>query len=159
MNTPTIISSILLSLTLSLSAQDLPAPWKHQDVGTAQVGTMALVAGAARQADGVFTLQGTMDIWAVADGFHFVWQPSHGDVVLVARVTSMDNPGGVNHAKASLCIRESLDGGSRCVTQCVTPGDGSQFTYRETTDDKTVRAFPDPIAPKPGCRRGSFLAG
>ena len=94
---------LLLSTAFSLLAQEpLPAPWKHQDIGTAQV------PGTAQHAAGVFTLQGTLDIWGNADGFHFAWQPCHGDAELVARVTVMENPGGVAHAKAGLCIRESL---------------------------------------------------
>ena len=147
----TIALFIAAAAAFTLHAQELPEPWKQQDIGLAQVGgeKSAVVAGTAKHADGVFTLQGTMDIWNVADGFHYVSQPVRGDAVLVARVTSMDNPGKVAHAKASISIRESLDGGSRCVTQCTTPGDGAQFTYREKTDDKAARVFPDAAAPKP----------
>jgi len=150
---------VFASAALSLGAQELPSPWKHQDIGTAQVGPspqVAQIAGTAKHADGVFTVAGTMDMWAQADGFHFVHQAVLGDAVLVARVASMDNPGGVGHAKASVCIRESLDGGSRCVTQCTTPGDGAQFTYREKTDDKTVRVFPDATKPAPSLPKGTF---
>ena len=134
----------------------LPTPWKQQDIGAAQIGKSAQVAGAAKHADGMFTLQGTMDVWGPEDGFHYVWQPVQGDVVFVARVTSMDNPGKVGHAKASLCLRESLDGGARCVTQCTTPGDGTQFTYREKTDAKAVRVFPDATNPAPSLPKGTF---
>ncbi|MDO8544105.1 MAG: hypothetical protein Q7S40_26995 [Opitutaceae bacterium] len=154
-----LIASILLcaSANFSLHAQEtLPPPWKQQDIGTAQVGQSAQIAGTAKHAAGVFTLQGTMDLWGPADGLHFVWQSVQGDFVLVARVVSMDNPGKVNHAKASLCLRESLDAGSRCITQCVTSGDGTQFTYREETDGKTVRVFPDAAAPKPSVPKGKF---
>jgi hypothetical protein len=147
---------IFASAALTLHAQDLPAPWKQSDVGTAEVGKTAKVAGTAKHAGGVFSLAGTMDLWGPADGFHFVWQPVQGEVMLIARVTGMDNPGGVGHAKASLCIRESLDGGSRCVTQCTTPGDGTQFTYREKTDDKTARILPDPANPNPAVPKGKF---
>jgi hypothetical protein len=157
MNIQAITNVILLaSATFSLRAQEPPEPWKHQDIGTARVGQSAQVAGAAKHADGVFTLQGTMDMWGPADGFHFVWQPVQGDVSLVARITSVDNPGKVGHAKASLCIRESLDGGSRSVTQCVTAVDGTQFTYREKADDKTVRIFADAASPKPSVPKGTF---
>lgn len=149
---------VLAAATFSLHAAELPEPWKHQDIGLAQVGgeKSAIVAGTAKHADGTFTLQGTMDMWTVADGSHFVWQPVHGDAVLVARVTGMENPGKVEHAKASICIRESLDGGSRCVTQSTTPGDGTQFTYREKTSEKAVRIFPDAAAPKPSVPKGQF---
>jgi hypothetical protein len=74
----------------------LPTPWKHQDIGTAQAGQSAQVAGTAKHADGVFTVAGTMDMWAQADGFHFVYQPVQGDEVLVARVVSMDNQQKIN---------------------------------------------------------------
>ena len=145
------VLSLLFSAALSLHAQEaLPPPWKHQDIGAAQV------PGTAQHAAGVFTLQGTMDIWGSADGCHFVWQPCHGDAELVARVTRMDNPGGVAHAKASLCLRESLDAGSRSVTMCVTPTDGTQFMYREKKDEKTTRIFPDAAAPKPSVPKAQF---
>jgi hypothetical protein len=153
----------------------LPPPWQHQDIGSAQVGKKvppvpvekfgknalfgqsAQVAGTAKQADGVFTLQGTMDIWGPMDGGQFVWQPVQGDFVIVARVNSMDNPGKAAHAKAGLCIRESLDGGSPRVAECITPVDGSQFLYRETTEGKTVRILPDAAAaPKPSVPKGTF---
>jgi len=147
---------VALTTAFPLRAQELPAPWKQTDVGTAEVGQMATVAGTAKHAHGTFTLGGTMDLWGPADGSHFVWQPVQGDVVLVARVSSMDNPGAVGHAKASLCIRESLDGGSRCVALCITPGDGTQFTYRETTDAKTARIFLDVSNPKPVVPKGKF---
>ena len=141
---------LVVFTTFTLAAQDLPEPWRQQDIGTAQV------AGTGKHADGVFTLQGTMDLWGAADGFHYVWQPAHGDVVLVARVASMDNPGKVAHAKAGLCIRETTDAGARCVALCVTHGDGVQFTCREATDGKTARVLPDAALPKTGVAKGVF---
>ena len=149
-----LVPALLVVATISqIRAADspaLPSPWKHQDIGA------VTVAGSAGAADGVFTLKGTLDIWGTNDGFHFAWQPVQGDVVLVARVTSMDNPGKVDHAKASLCLRESLDGGSRCVTQCITPVDGTQFTYRATTNEKAARIFPDGVTSKPSVPKGAF---
>ena len=149
-----LVPALLIVATISqIRAADspaLPSPWKHQDIGA------VTVAGSAGAADGVFTLKGTLDIWGTNDGFHFAWQPVQGDVVLVARVTGMDNPGKVDHAKASLCLRESLDGGSRCVTQCITPVDGTQFTYRATTNEKAVRIYPDAVTPKPSVPKGAF---
>ncbi|MCY2976743.1 MAG: hypothetical protein NTW52_18960 [Planctomycetota bacterium] len=167
---------IVTSFTLQCAAQSptLPAPWKHQDIGSAQVGTKvplppveifgknamfgksAELAGAAMHADNVFNVQGTMDLWGPMDGGHFVWQPIQGDFDFVVRVSSMDNPGKNKHAKAGICIRESLDGGSRNVTQCITPVDGSQFTYRETIAGITVRVRPDAANPKPSVPKEKF---
>ena len=142
----------------TLHAQELPEPWKHQDIGLAQVGgeKSATVAGKATHADGVFTVQGTMDMWNVADGFHYVSQSVRGDVVLVARITSMDNPGKVAHAKAGLSIRESLDAGARCLALCVTASDGVQFTARDAMDGKTARVLPAAAAPQTGVPKGQF---
>ena len=143
--------SLLLLTAFSLPAQEpLPAPWKHQDIGAVQV------PGTAEHAAGVFTLQGTMDIWGVADGCQLAWQPMHGDGELVACVAAMENTGGVGHAKASLCIRESLDAGARNVTMCVTPVDGTQFLYRENKDDKTARIHPDAEAQKAAVPKEQF---
>ena len=135
-------SSILaLLFTVALHAEELPAPWKHQDIGAAQV------AGKSEQTAGVFSLQGTMDLWGEADGCHLAWQPVHGDTELVARVVGIDNPGGVAHAKASLCLRDSVEPGSRGVTLCVTPTDGTQFLFRETSNGKTARVPDSDVSP------------
>ena len=141
----------LLFVVSPLSAQQsLPAPWKHQDIGAVQT------PGTAKFAAGVFTLQGTLDIWNMADGCQLMWQPCHGDVEIMARVTAMQNPGNVGHAKASLCIRESLDADARSVTLCVTAVDGTQFLYREKTGGLTVRIYPEEEAKKNLVPRGQF---
>lgn len=134
--------TLLLFIVMTLipasgvAADDLPPPWKHQDIGMPQV------PGKAEESNGQIVLQGTMDLWGTADGCHVAWQPCRGDAELVARVTAMDNPGGVAHAKSGLCLRESLDPGSRHVTLCVTASDGTQFLYRDKTDGKTTRVMP-----------------
>ena len=146
-----LLLSLLMPVVSNLLAQGpLPAPWKHQDIGAAQT------PGTAEHAAGVFTLQGSLDIWGTADGCQIAWQALHGDAELAARVTAMENPGGVAHAKASLCIRESLNAGSRHVTLCVTPTDGTQFLYRDKTDGKTTRIFADAEALKSSVPKGQF---
>jgi len=133
-----------------VAGEPLPAPWKDQDIGAGEA------PGTAEYVGGVWTLQGTLDLWGPADGCHFAWQPLHGDGELVARVTAMENPGGVAHAKASLCLRESLEPGARGVTICVTPGDGTQFLYREHKDEKTVRILANAEAQKTALPKGQF---
>ena len=146
------IGVILLCLAAAPVFADpsLPAPWKQQDIGAVQT------PGSAQEAAGVFTLQGTLDLWGVVDGCQLVWQPCQGDVEIVARVTAMDNPGGVAHAKAGICLRQSLEAGSRHVTMCVTASDGSQFLYRDNPDGKTVRIFPEADAIKTSVPKGHF---
>lgn len=148
------LSLVLVLNALPLRADDLPAPWKQQDIGTAQVSTNApapgpaQVPGSATHADGTFTVQGTMDLWGTADGCHIVWQPAHGDVQIVARVAAMENPGNVPHAKAAVCIRESVEAGARHVTLSVTASDGTQLLYRDKAGEKTTHLVPDAPPPK-----------
>jgi hypothetical protein len=144
------ILGLLFTTSLLLAQEPLPGPWKHQDIGAAKM------PGTAEHAGGVFTLAGTMDLWGMADGCQIMFQPGHGDAELVARVTGIDNPGGVAHAKASLCIRESLDAGSRHVTLCVTAADGTQFLCRDKADGKTTRVPADPDAQKAGVPKAQF---
>lgn len=173
---PLAASLLILIASPRLSAVEpagLPEPWKHEDIGSARVGLpvppvpadkfgknglfgkSGSLAGSAKETDGVFTLLGTMDIWGPMDGGHFVWQPVNGDFVFIARVTRMDNPGKVAHAKAALCIRESLDGGAARVAQSITPVDGTQFLYREK-DGKTIRDKSAVDASKPSVPKEKF---
>jgi len=146
-----LLLALLLSAATALAADgSLPAPWKHQDLGT------PTVPGTAAESHGVFTLLGTKDIWAAADGCQFMSQPAHGDFELVARVTAIDNPGGVAHAKASLCCRESLEPGSRQITVCVTAADGTQFLFRDKADDKSTHYVAAADAPKSVIPKAQF---
>jgi hypothetical protein len=113
---------LLLSGAFVFAADPIPSPWKQQDLGAAEV------AGTATAENGVFTLQGTMDIWGPADGGHVISQPLHGDGEIIARVISVENT--ANHAKGSVFIRESLEPGARHATLAVTPAEGTQFLSR-----------------------------
>jgi len=130
--------------------EPLPAPWQVQGIGAVQT------PGKADYHSGAFSLQGTLDIWNKADGCHLMWQPLDGDAELVACVTAMDNPGKVEHAKASLCIRESLDPGAKSVTMCVTAVDGTQFLYRDQTGGETFRVYSDASVQKAAVPKGQF---
>lgn len=128
-----VLGLLVLAALSAWAAEPLPAPWQHQDIGAVQL------PGTAEMAGGALVVQGTLDLWGVADGCHIAWQPVRGDGVLLARVVAMDNPGGVAHAKAGLCLRESLEAGARHVTLCTTPTDGAQFLYRDVAKGKTIR--------------------
>jgi hypothetical protein len=108
----------------------LPAPWAETDLSAGQR------PGSAADDDGKMRIQGTMDVWGVADGGHLVWQRAAGDATLTACVASLDNPGAMIHAKASLSIRAALAPGAKQVTFCATAGDGTQFIYRDETNAK-----------------------
>lgn len=111
-------------------AADLPNSWQHQDIGAVSV------PGSASAANGVFTLQGTLDIWGNSDGCHFAWQKLKGDGVIIARVLSVENTQG--HAKGGVAIRESLTADAKQASMVDTPADGTQFLTREETGGKTT---------------------
>ncbi len=113
------------------SAARVPAPWRELDLSAGQL------PGSAAAEGGALRISGTMDAWGSADGGHFVWQHAAGDAILTACVASLDNPGAMIHAKASLCLRASLAPGARQVTFCVTAGDGTQCIYRDETAAKS----------------------
>jgi len=117
-----------------LAGAELPSPWQHQDIGAVEVKGDASYSASDRS----FTIQGTLDTWGTNDGFHFVWRQVRGDVVLTARVVSVENT--FNHAKGGLMFRESLDAGSKHAEACVTPVDGAQFLTRLETNGKTTAA-------------------
>ncbi len=150
MNIKALVGLFAVAALPAWAAEPLPAQWKHQDIGAVQTPGTAEVAG------GAMILQGTLDLWGVADGCHMAWQPVQGDAMLLVRVVAMDNPGGVAHAKAGLCLRETLDAGARHVTLCVTPTDGTQFIYRDAANGKTTRARLDATEQKAAVPKGQF---
>src|SRR4051794_8337047 len=112
-----ICGAVLLAIATAAFAADptpasteLPAPWKQMDLGLAEMGApkplpaspaatrplpRASVPGSGSVKDGVFQIQGTMDLWGLADGCHFIYQSAEGDLELIARVAAFENPGGV----------------------------------------------------------------
>jgi hypothetical protein len=69
-----------------------------------------------------------VDIWGSSDQFRFVYQRLTGDVVVIARVASIDN---VNAwSKAGVMIRESLEPGARHAFALASAGKGVAFQRR-----------------------------
>src|SRR5438552_18928008 len=108
-----------LLIVRAAEPETLFGPWKHQDIGAVEV------KGGASFEAGVFTIKGTLDTWGTNDGFHFVWQPFHGDGQIVARVLSVEKT--MTHAKAGVMFGESLVADAKHVEACVNPVDGTQF--------------------------------
>ncbi|HVZ48689.1 MAG TPA: hypothetical protein VG916_07890, partial [Gemmatimonadaceae bacterium] len=76
------------------------------------------------------------NMWFKADSFHYVWQRVDGDVALAADLAFV-TPGGNNHRKGVLMIRQSLDADSAYVDVAV-HGDGlTSLQFRETKGDIT----------------------
>jgi hypothetical protein len=87
----------------------LPPVWTDGDIGS--VG----LAGNASYANGVFTVTGAgVQIFDIADAFHFVYQPLSGDGTIVARLVSVQ--GGSGYVAPGVMIRETLNAGSTNAT-------------------------------------------
>jgi uncharacterized repeat protein (TIGR03806 family) len=118
-------SNAMLTVNAVQTGQ-LPPPWTNSDIGV--VG----FTGSAGYASGVFTVKGSgNDIWDVADGFQYVYQPMTGNGQIIARVTRLDRTDG--WAKAGLMMRETLNANSRNVMMLVSDGNGTDFQRRLAT--------------------------
>ncbi|MBP7052623.1 MAG: lamin tail domain-containing protein [Phycisphaerae bacterium] len=146
-NWPTAEGSLGLSQASQLSGQDIGSP--------------SIEGGYAPQGASMFMVFGSgADIGGTADSFHYVFMPLQGDGELVARVVAVSNTHA--SAKAGVMIRESLAAGSRYAMQAITPGGGTLFQRRTTTNGTSVPTSGNTlIAPYwvRIIRRGSTFAG
>jgi type II secretory pathway pseudopilin PulG len=129
--------------------------WADEDIGS------VAAAGSATVADCNRTVIGSgVDIWDYTDEFHYVYLSLSGDGQIVARVVDMTNTN--EWAKAGVMIRETLTGGSKHAMMVVTPGNGTAFQRRTTTDGASTTSagssVTDPYWVKL-TRRGNTLTG
>lgn len=106
---------------------------EHGDVGTVlHPGATKFDAGT-----GTYTVTGSGEnMWFAADDFQFAWKQMSGDLAVEATIR-FPNPGGNNHRKAVLMIRQSLDAGSVMV-DVARHGDGlTSLQFRDTTGGNT----------------------
>src|SRR5262249_2488908 len=96
------------SHSISVTVDNLPDPWLHQDVGS--VGA----PGSAIATNGAYSLKGSGgDIWNAADGFHFAYRTLVGDGEIRARVTAVGRTN--DWAKGGVMIRDGLTANARNV--------------------------------------------
>ena len=109
----------------------VPSPFISEDIGNTSV------PGTGCESNGTFTLEGDgADIWGTADAFHYVYQSLSGDGEIIARVTSLENTNA--WAKAGVMIRENNAAGSKHAMMIVTPGNGTAFQRRVTTNGTSL---------------------
>src|ERR1700744_748958 len=84
-----------------------------------------------------YTLSGSgTNIWAKADGFHFMWKKMKGDFILRTNVAFIGK-GVEMHRKIGFMIRTSLDSTSKHISAAV-HGDGlTSLQYRKTAGGET----------------------
>lgn len=125
---------------LTVVPRHLPVPWQTADLGTPEP------AGAARYAEGVFTLEtGGLDLGGFADEGFFLYQPLAGDGAIMARVRELEN---ALIPRAGVMIRESLSPTARMVFLHLSPYTVS-LAYRVTPGSYAFNAYAGPPRPAP----------
>jgi len=82
---------------------------------------------------GTYTMTAAgLDIWDLADEFHFAFKTLTGAGSIQAQILSVDNTD--PWAKAGVMIRETLDAGSKFAAVYITPGNGCRFQARTDVD-------------------------
>ncbi|MEM6326306.1 MAG: PQQ-dependent sugar dehydrogenase [Bacteroidota bacterium] len=103
----------------------LPSGWSSRDVGNVDA------AGQAGWADGVFTVEGSGDVWGSRDRFHLVQRSLPVGGVITARVAELH--GENEWSKAGLVVRESAAAGARYLGLLVSFR-GTHLQYRSSTN-------------------------
>ena len=123
--------SVSCCLTIALAARaatpSLGIFQDHQDVG------IILHPGSVEYdpAQQTYTIGGSgWDMWYAEDDFHYLWTKVSGDVSLTADIAFVDKTG-VNHRKAVLMIRQSLDKGAASVDVALHADGLVALQYRE----------------------------
>src|SRR5258708_7371843 len=125
LRTTTIICWLLLVCIRPAFAQ-LPPNWADQDIGSPSQ------FGAASFANGSWTVSGGgADIWNSFDQFHFAYEGSTDNAVIIVRVTGVDNTD--VWAKAGVMFRDSTDPSAIFADVVATPGNGVSFQWRNST--------------------------
>ncbi len=145
--------SALLAFSLIFPAGQSPARVPETPVGSfdsqADIGSV-LHAGMAEydSAKATYTVAGSGEnIWSTSDAFHFVWKKLTGDAQLTADISFL-GPGGNQHRKAVLMVRQSLDADSPYADVAL-HGDGlTSLQYRDRKGGPTHEIQLNVSAPK-----------
>jgi hypothetical protein len=104
----------------------IPTGWTDVNIGSPQY------AGSASYAKGIWTVSGGgSDIWGTGDQFNFVYQNTTNNVI-VAEATAVENTD--PWAKAGVMIRDDTTAGALFANVVITPGEGVNFQWRNSTD-------------------------
>jgi hypothetical protein len=100
-------------------------------------GSPASVGSFTEAPVGTYTMTAAgIDIWGVADEFHYAFKTLTGVGTIEAQVLSVDDTD--PWAKAGVMIRETLEPGSKFAAVYITPGNGCRFQGRTDTDDSAT---------------------
>ena len=128
-------------------AFDSGRDWTREGIGSLSLwfkGHPAYLGGFMEAPAGTYTVTGSgVDIWDIADQFHFAFKEINGAVKIIARVDSIDETD--PFAKAGVMIRDSLDADSTCAAVLITPENGVRFQFRNAAGGVTDRQFVEGI--------------
>jgi TolB protein len=132
------LAAVVTCLSLVASAQqDQPGAGvfeHHADIGETPKAGALQYDSAARE---YRVTGGGANIWSTVDAFHYAWKQVSGDVALTADLRFV-GAGAVEHRKAVLMIRQSLDPGS-AYADVALHGDGlTALQYRPTAGAETL---------------------
>jgi Tol biopolymer transport system component len=92
---------------------------------------------------------GGANIWAAEDDFHFVWKKASGDITLAANLSfSPATKGAIEHRKAVIMIRQSLDPDSTYADACVHGNGMTALQWRDTKGGISNEVQANANAPK-----------
>ena len=134
--------ALLLGATFIVSAQNgALGPFdSHSDVGE----TPKQGSAEYNPATGEYRITGGgANMWESTDAFHFVWKRLSGDVTLTADVHFL-GAGAVEHRKAALIIRQSLEPGA-AYADVARHGDGLTSLQYRLTAGATTQEIRSPI--------------
>lgn len=108
-------------------ASNLPEGWMSTDIGK------VAAAGGAGMLQNAFIVKGSgYDIEENYDEFHFAYLPKSGDLMVTARVLSVDATSA--EAKAGVMIRETLSNNAKMTFMPLTAANGTFFQNRLITN-------------------------
>ena len=121
---------------------ELPDPWRHQDIGEVDI------AGFAGVRHDTFLVRGAGNgIDSGTDQFHFAYQKVVGDAAMSARALSLDNTDA--WGKAGVMLRNSLDSDAKHSFMGLTAENGAVFQRRRQTGGVSCNVnSPDVFVPR-----------
>jgi hypothetical protein len=133
-------NSVLSTATFSAVGVEVatacPSPWSCANVGK------PFPPGSASSVGDLWMVQGSGDLWGVADNVQFDWQALSGNGAVSARVLAqtVSDP----WAKAGVMLRGSIDRGAPFYAALATPGHGIIVQYRQAQGARAVTISSQP---------------
>ncbi|HYV27318.1 MAG TPA: hypothetical protein VFA77_07275, partial [Candidatus Eisenbacteria bacterium] len=114
------------SIALQSAFAQLPPGWIDEDIGSP-----SYFGSASYTANNWSVAGGGSDIWNSADQFHFAFTNGTESMTIITRVLSLDETD--PWAKAGVMIRDDDTPGSMFADVIITPGNGVNFQWRDST--------------------------